>query len=163
MTLATPESFSPVVRSEYLDRLVALPPESVDTPVSWISLHVEIQEQFDLLEADIRKRLPAVRVSSGRTAGEQFHLFSYRTFSIPGSALDPVVVGMTFTSAGEGVMVDADASGEQSGDCIASVLSKTAAESKDELLAIARDLARNLRQSAQAIAAALTDPSRTEI
>ena len=75
-------------------------------------------------------------------------------------ALDPVVAGMTFTSADEGVTVEADVSGEETGDIIFSLPSKTVAGSSEELLAAARESARNLCQSARAIAAALTDPSR---
>ncbi len=64
-------------------------------------------------------------------------LFSYRTFSIPHSVVDPVVAGLTFTPSAQGVTVDADVSGEQTGDCIASVPAKTVANAREELLAAA--------------------------
>ena len=101
-----------------------------------------------------------VRVDAGRTEGNRFFLFSYRTFSMPHSTLDPVVAGITFIPARQAVTVEADVSGERTGDWISSVPSKTVANSREELVAVARDSARKLCQSADAIAAALTDPSR---
>jgi len=160
MTLATVASFQPVARNEYLERLGALPSEPVLAPELWAEVHDEIQAQLGPLETEIRRRVPGIRVSTGRTSGEQFFLFSYRTFSKPGVDLDPVVVGMTFTSVDQGVNVEADASGEQTGGCISSVASKTVPPSREELLAAARESAGNLCQSAEAIATALTDPSR---
>jgi hypothetical protein len=96
----------------------------------------------------------------GRTHGEHFYLFSYRTFSMPDSDIDPVVVGMTFTPADEGVTVEADVSGERCGDLISSVYRKTVGNSTHELQAAARTFARKLRDSADAIRAALNDPCR---
>ena len=101
-----------------------------------------------------------LRVDAGRTKGDKFFLFSYRTFSIPDSALDPVVVGMTFTARRHGVTVEADVSGEQTGDIILSLPSKTVADSDEELLAQACESARKLCESAEAVAAALANPSR---
>jgi hypothetical protein len=46
------------------------------------------------------------------------------------------------------------------GDCISSVSSKTVANSGEELLAAARELAKELCQSAETVAAALVDQSR---
>ena len=160
MTLATVASFQPVARKEHLDRLAALPPRLAFTPELWTKVHDEVQEQLVLLETEVRRKVPGIQVTTGRTTGAQFLLFSYRTFSMRDSALDPVVVGMTFTPAHEGVTVEADISGEQTGDWISSVPSKTVAHSREELLAAARESARRLCQSAEAIAAALKDPSR---
>ncbi|HEX3657910.1 MAG TPA: hypothetical protein VHV55_19130 [Pirellulales bacterium] len=112
------------------------------------------------LEADVRQKMPGIRVRAGHTSGRHFYLFSYRTFSMPDTALDPVVVGITFTSVEQSVTVEADVSGEQIGDCISSAVSKTVPSSKEALLAAARELAQNLCQSADAIVAALADPSR---
>jgi hypothetical protein len=156
----TVASFPPVACYEYLDRLCTLPPRPAFTPELWSRLHDEVQEQLVSLETDVRQRVPGIRVTTGRTSGEHFFLFSYRTFFMPDMALDPVVVGMTFTSVDQGVAVEADVSGEETGDCIASVPSTTVANSSEELFAAARESARNLCQSARAIAAALTDPSR---
>jgi hypothetical protein len=160
MTMATVFSFPPVARKENLDRLAALPPKPAFTPELWTKVHDEVQEQLVLLEIEVRRKVAGIRVDQGRTKGDKFFLFSYRTFSMPDSALDPVVVGMTFTPAHQRVTVEADVSGEQSGDRISSVPSKTVTQSKEELLAAARELARKLCQSAEAVAAALTDPSR---
>jgi hypothetical protein len=160
MTVATVASFPAVARKEYLDRLAALPPRPAVTPELWTKVHDEVQEQLVLLEIEVRRKVAGIRVDPGRTKGDKFFLFSYRTFSIPDIAIDPVVVGMTFTPAHQGVTVEADVSGEQSGDCISFVPSKTVANSREELLAAARESARKLCQSAEAIAAALTDPAR---
>ena len=160
MTLATVVSFQPVARKEYLDRLAALPPRLAFTPELWTKVHDEVQEQLVLLETEVRRKVAGIRVDAGRTKGDKFFLFSYRTFSIPDSALDPVVVGITFTPADQGVIVEADVSGEQTGDWVSSVPGKTLANSTEELLAAARESARTLCQSAEAITAALTDPSR---
>ncbi len=160
MTLAAVASFQPVYRKEYLDRLAALPPKPAFTPEFWTTVHDAVQEQLGRLETAVRRRLAGIRVDSGRTRGNKFFLFSYRTFSLPDSGLDPVVVGMTFTPAHQGVRVEADISGEQSGDCLVSVPCKTVAQSRDELLATARESAQQLCQSAEAVANALKDPSR---
>jgi len=160
MTLAAAASFQPVARKEHLDRLAALPPRPAFTPELWAKVHGEVQEQLGLLETEVRRKVAGVRVDAGRTNGDMFFLFSYRTFSMPDSALDPVVVGITFTPAHEGVTVEADVSGEQTGDWIAAVPGKPVAHSREEVLAMACESARKLCQSAEAIAAALQDPAR---
>jgi len=142
------------------DRLANLSPESDVNTDLWTEVHEQVQRQLAGLESEVRRRVAGVRVDKGRTKGERFCLFSYRTFSIPDSGLDPVVSGMTFTPAEQGVTVEGDASGEQTGDHISSVPSKTVANSREELLATARESARALCQSAAAIAAALRDASR---
>ena len=159
MTLAT-ASYRPVARKDYLDRLAALSPRPDVTGELWTEVHDEVQEQLVLLETELRRKVAGVRVDVGRTKGDKFFLFSYRTFSMPDSALDPVVVGMTFTPAHQGVTVEADVSGEQTGDWISAVPGKTVANTRGELLTAACESARKLCQSAEAIAAALTDPSR---
>ncbi len=79
---------------------------------------------------------------------------------MPGSPVDPVVVGMTFTPDGQSVAVEADVSGEQGGDWISAASTKTVAKSRGDLLAAARESAQALCQSAEVIAAALNDPAR---
>ena len=70
------------------------------------------------------------------------------------------MVGMTFTQADEGVDVEANVSGEQTGDLISSTPNRMTTDSRNELLAAARKSAWELRKSAKAIAAALKNPSR---
>jgi hypothetical protein len=127
----------------------------------WTEVHDEVQGQLALLETEVRRQVAGVKVDTGRTKGDRFFLFSYRTFSLPDRTLDPVVAGVTFTPARQGVTVEADISGEQTGYGIFSVPSKTVAQAREELLAAARDAAQKLRQSAEAIAAAFKDPART--
>jgi hypothetical protein len=150
----------PLVRTEYLDHLGTLSPNSDGVPDPWTDVHEQIQLQLAVLEKEVRGKAPGVRVDSGRTRGDSFFLFSYRTFSMPHNAVDPVVVGMTFTPVEQGVGVEGDVSGEQTGDVILSVPSETVAASREHLVAAARTMAEGLCRSAEAIVAALEDPSR---
>ena len=159
MNFATVSSFPPVARNADLKRL-AMPPKPALAPELWSEVHDEVQKQLALLETDVRRNVAEIRVDTGRTRGGKVLLYSYRTFSVPQSSLDPVVVGMTFTPSHQGVAVEADVSGEQTGDIISSVPSKTVADSPEVLLAAARELAQTLCQSAGAIVSALNDPSR---
>jgi hypothetical protein len=160
MASATAATHPPVAKLEHLDRLAVLPEERTPAAVRWDDVHNEVQAELALLEAKVRRKIPDIRVDAGRTHGKQFLLFSYRTFSMPDSEVDPVVAGITFTSAEQDVMVDADFSGEQTGDSISTLPSKTVANSSDEVLEAARDSARMLCESADALAAAIIDPSR---
>lgn len=160
MTPATVAFFPPVARKDHLERLEALPDEAASMRGLWDDLHSEIQEQLAILETEVRQKVTGIRVAAGRTQGEQFFLFSYRTFSIPGSMLDPVVAGVTFVPADQGVAVDADVSGEHNGDGIFLVPSKTVGDSREGLLEAARESARELCRSAEAIAKALADQAR---
>jgi hypothetical protein len=148
-----------VARKEYLDRLAALPPGPALTPEVWREVHDEVQRQLVILETEVRRKLRGIRGAAGRTQGDRFFLFSY-TFSLPDSVLDPVVVGITFTPADQGVTVEADVSGEGNGDMIFFVPSKMVADSREGLLEAARESARELCRSAEVIAKALLDPTR---
>lgn len=160
MTVAPTDCyFPPVPRLKHLDRLTAFSARP-DARELWTEVHDDIQGQLAALENDVRRTVRGVRVNAGYTSGEHFLLFSYRTFAMPDSDIDPVVVGITFTQIHEGINVEADVSGEQTGDCIASLPSTIAAHSKEELLATARESVRGLSHSADLIAAALKNPSR---
>jgi hypothetical protein len=150
----------PSIRTDDVDHAAAMPLASAVSPDLWTEVHGRVQGELALLESEVRQRVAGVHVDAGRTKGGGFYLFSYRTFSIPDSGLDPVVVGMTFTPVQQEVTIEADVSGEQSGDWISSVPSKTVSKSREELLAAARESARKLCQSAETIAAALKDSSR---
>jgi hypothetical protein len=150
----------PVAGTNHAGRQVALPPASDLGSDLWTEVHGEVQKQLAGLESEVRRRLPQVHVQKARTQGERFYLFSYRTFSIPDSGLDAVVAGITFTPADQGVTLDADVSGEQTGDCLYSLPRHTVPHSSEELHAAAGGAAQKLCPSAEAIAAALQDPSR---
>ena len=139
MSLASVGCYQPVARKENLDRLVVFLPSSELGRELWTEIHDEVQEQLAPLERDVRQRLVGVRVDAGRTNGDMFFLFSYLTFSVPESGLDPVVVGMTFRPAGPGVVVDADASGEQTGDLISDRPSTSVENSREALLSAVRE------------------------
>lgn len=160
MTPATIAPFEPMDRREYLKVLEASAPWPALTPELWNQIHDEVQEQLQLLETEVHRKTPEIRVNADRTKGDSFFLFSYRTFSVPDSDLDPVVAGITFTPAPHGVTVEADVSGEQTGDCLLSLSSKTFANSLEELLAVAHKAAARTCQAADAIVAALKDSSR---
>lgn len=150
----------PVAPTDQWDRLAGSSLGSEPRADLWTDIHDQVQGQLTRLESEVRARVPGVRVDKGRTKGDRFYLFSYLTFSIPGSGLDPVVSGMTFTPADQAVTIEADVSGEQTGDPIFSAPTKSVANSSQELLAAAADSARKLCQSADVIAAALKDESR---
>ncbi len=145
---------------EDLARLAALPPSQAGTPDLWTEVHDAVQAQLASLAAEVRRQGDGICVVAGRTKGDGFYLFTYLTFAVRGSDLDPVVAGITFKPDGQGVTVEADVSGEQTGDVLLTVPENTVAYSRDELLAAARESARMLCQSAEAITAALKDPSR---
>jgi hypothetical protein len=152
----------PVVRADGLDRSAAdcSEPELDDAADFWTEVHERVQQQLSRLEGEVRRRLTSVRVDKGRTRGARFYLFSYRTFSIPDSGLDPVVAGMTFTPTHEGVTVETDVSGEHLGDRISAVPSKMLANRRAQILAAADELGGKLSQSADAVSGALKDLSR---
>jgi hypothetical protein len=157
---SAPFSFDPVARNDYLDRL-ALPPEPLLAPAFWDEVHEEVQGPLTQLETALRQKLPGVRGSVGHTRGEHFLLFSYRTFAMPALDTDPLVAGITFTLGDQGVRVEGDVSGEQTGDYIASVPGETVGASRDDILAAGRNVAERLVKSVDEIAAALNDASRT--
>jgi hypothetical protein len=127
----------------------------VDENDFWTAVHEQVQRQLSVLENEVRQRAADVRVDQGRTNGKQFYLFSYRTFSLPKAGLDPLVSGVTFTPAQDGVTIAADISGEQTGHLIFSVPSKTVANQREAILAAAEESARKLCHLADAIAAAI--------
>lgn len=158
--MATAATYLPVARMENLDRLVVLREPRASAAQVWDDVHRKVQAELALLEENVRRKVPGIRVEAGRTQGAQFFLFSYRTFSMPDSEFDPVVAGITFTPADQGVVVHADVSGEQSGDYISSVPSKTVGDSAEDVIEAAGESARMLYESADVLAAAIVDSSR---
>ena len=78
------------------------------------------------LDELVRLNVAHLHVESGRTQGRNFYLFTYLTFSRTDAAeIDPVVVGLTFARADneeeERVVIDADISGEHTGDRIEAI------------------------------------------
>ncbi|MBW3598251.1 MAG: hypothetical protein KY475_13390 [Planctomycetes bacterium] len=159
MSVFSVASFAPVGSNDYLDRLGVLPPQPDFPPKVWTAVHHAVQEELAALEVAVRRKTPQLSVRRGHTTGESFFLFSYVSFSTSDPARDPVVAGVTFTPTERGVTLEADVSGEQSGDYVASSRIETVAGDNDELLATARELTRYLCQSAEAIAAAINEPS----
>jgi hypothetical protein len=152
-------SFPPVARCNDLQRLEAFSPTR-DHEEFWTQMHEVVQEQFSVLETEVRQLVPGVQVAAGCTRGEHFMLFTFRKFWMPNSEVDPVVAGMTFTSRDEGVHIEADVSGEQTGDYISSASIRIVRTLGDELLVEANQMAKRLQESAEAIAVAISDPTR---
>lgn len=150
----------PVAGTNALSNVATVTPRVDGTPDIWTELHELIQRTLANLESEIRHRVDGVRVARGRTKGNHFYLFSYLTFSIPNAELDPVVCGIAFKPADQGVTIEADISGEQTGDCISAVPSKTVANAREELLKAADELAHQLCKSTDAIETALNNASR---
>ncbi len=159
MATLTERYYPAVPQWKHLERLAVFSP-GLDAREPWIELHEGVQEQLAALESDVRQSMSDVRVTSGSTRGKMFLLFSYRTFSLPDSDIDPVVAGVTLTQTDQGVNVEGDVTGEQTGDMIFSPPKRMTPNSHDELLATARESARQLSQSARAIVTALNNPSR---
>jgi hypothetical protein len=126
----------------------------------WTVIHEEAQRTLASLDRDVRNQLPDVEIKPGRTRGTSFLLCTYRTYSLPGSTVDPVVLGITFQPAPGGVAVAADLSGEATGDVIFSPPARIVPQSREALVAAVQTSAQEFRPSAAAIAAALTNPTR---
>jgi len=100
-------------------------------------------------------------VANGRTTGQAYLLFSYRTFRVPEARqLDAVVAGITFSRKGGQVVVQGDISGEERGDLIETVREEACGTSPEQLIESARIVAELLRDAGSKIAGALADPSR---
>jgi hypothetical protein len=129
-------------------------------PDLWSEVHDEAQKAMDRLEVELRRKLADLHVVMGSTRGESFYLFSYRSFSSSDADIDPVVAGVTFTPTSSGVLVEADVSGEQTGDILFSTPPRMVSASKNEILAATREAAGALCESADRVVAALADRSR---
>lgn len=132
----------------------------------WTGIHDEVQRVLESLDDVVRSRVRALRVAPGRTQGSSFYLFTYRTFSHnDGADIDPVVAGITFSVAdsehGNKLVVNADISGESSGDIIKVLAPRVVPATREELLLAAREPAMELADNGAPIADALLDPSRT--
>jgi hypothetical protein len=153
------QSFS----GKQVERLTAVAQQSQIDPnsVLWAILHEEAQGQLSHLEEGIRRKIAKLQVVAGRTSGDYFYLYSYQTFSLSDDdKLDPVVAGITFSPDRTNVKIEAEISGEQTGDIILSLPTTTVANSKEDLIEAARGLTRRLSQSADLVAAALLNASR---
>ncbi len=132
----------------------------------WVEVDEEVQRVLSGLNELVRSRVANLHVESGRTQGRSFYLFTYLAFSrTDASEIDPVVVGLTFARADddeqERVVIDADISGEQTGDGIEVLAQRTVPAGRDDLLRAASELALKLSCYDQRIAEALLDSSRS--
>lgn len=156
---STNHDLSPASGSKGPDLMAILPSGGMDQN-SVTAMHGYVQECLRELENHVRGIIPEVQVVAGHTAGEHFLLFAYRTFSVPDSDVDPVVAGMTITKTGDRMQIEADVSGEQTGDWIATPQGGIVVCTWQEMQEAARELASGLNKSGDAVAAALTNPAR---
>ena len=127
-------------------------------------LHDCVQVKLASLDDFIRQRVPDVVIGIARTTGKQFLLFTYRTYSSPShDAIDPVVVGLTFTRTDAGVSIEADASGEETGDLIVPLPCQHSSPRRADLIDSATGLAAQLVTAKERIAAAVLYSSRRRI
>jgi hypothetical protein len=143
----------PIVRSDSLDHTPLVVPPIEDAAQLWSDVHERVQRHLAVLEAEVRRRVADVQVDKGRTHGKQFYLFSYKTFSVPGSGRDPLVSGISFTPSLEGVTIEADVSGEENGDLVFAEPGRTVSSRREDVLAAVDEAGRKLCQSVEAITA----------
>lgn len=162
MSAGLDDCYSPIARPERLEHLLLLaaPEEHIPTQV-WDTVHAEVQRILGDLDDEVRCRVPEATVASGRTTGQAFLLFSYRTFRLPEAhELDAVVAGMTFSFKGGQIVVRGDISGEEQGDLIDTVHEEACGTSREQLIEATRNVADRLRTGGSKIADALADQSR---
>jgi hypothetical protein len=155
---------APQFNTEHLERLAVERSPEIGNQV-WTEVHEEVQRILGRLDELVRTRVTHLHTMSGRTQGRGFDLFTYLKFSrTDASELDPVVVGLTFSHAdGEErrwVVIDADVSGEQTGDGIEVPAQRRVPASREDLLRAASEMALRLSCGEQRIAEALLDSSR---
>jgi hypothetical protein len=89
----------------------------------WAHLRESVQNDLAVLDTGVLAALPNTRVRPGSNRGGGAHLFTYRVYEpAPGSAIDPVVVGVLIRPVSENspdrFMVSGDIAGESSGDIL---------------------------------------------
>jgi len=156
----TNDPVQPVAHGEYAGHVEVRAGAAELSQEFWTSIDNAIQQELAALDVPIRRTVASVRAVAGRTSGKVFYLCSYRTFSKPGSDVDPVVVSITFAPAQGGVSLEAGVTGESGGDLIRSFPALTLPVSKEEVVWAARAAARELGDLADSVAAALQDDSR---
>jgi hypothetical protein len=164
MTTGSTQYQQPVKRDENREGLDTVEYADGTRSEIWHEVQAVVQQVFAELDDAVRARVPDLEVDAGKTHGRHFCLFAYRTFSRTGRPIDPVVAGLTFVESreenGNHVAIDADISGEETGDCLVSLPRRTIPLVPEQLVRAARDTAIQLARNADRIANALLDPSR---
>jgi hypothetical protein len=162
MSTADHVDYQPVPQEADLDALAVFQPNSELGPRFWTELDKRVQQVLSELDDSVRSNVPPLRIQPGSTQGRHFY-FCYRTYSRTDiEKLDPVVVGLTFVRQDDNdeISIEADISGEETGDGIATLPRRKVARLRDEIVRTALDLATLLSRHAQQVSAALRDPSR---
>lgn len=123
------------------------------------ALHNDVQSVLTRLDALVREDFPGLQVVDGKTSGQAFELFSYRTYSINGDESDPFVAGVTVRTVNDCFQVTGDISSESNGDVYYEATYLLATGSSD-VLAAAKRVAEELVAASGHIRDALLHPSR---
>lgn len=166
MTRTSTQWRLPVTRGEEPARLETVERVEGMAIELWHDVQGVVQQALAELDDAVRQRVPDLEVDAGTTQGRHFALFAYRTFSRADKAIDPVVAGLTFVHSREDdedrVVIEADLSGEETGDSLLSVPRRTIPLISEQLVRAAHEMAAQLARSSQRIADALLDPSREQ-
>jgi hypothetical protein len=128
-----------------------------DAPVDWDAVHAAIQNILARMDSGLEESGLPIRSHAGRTAGNAFALFSYRSFDLQeGDDQDPVVVGITFVPGPDGVRVSGDMSHEETGQILYELDSQQVVASPAAVLAAAQDAATRLAAQAEVVGAAMS-------
>jgi hypothetical protein len=130
------------------------------TKVDWNLVHAEVQSIWDRLASRVMSRCPAVTVSTGRTSGRAFFLYTYQRFAWPKEAEgEAVCVGINFTPSptGDAIHLCADIGGEETGMTDMALPERDVPNDPASVLAAARELAQELSRKDEIIAQALSE------
>jgi hypothetical protein len=142
----------PIFRTDGLERVDLL---------DWDELHDTAQSILQELDRLIVEICPETCVAPGRNAIRGGDLFSYRTYRLAGSEIDPVVVGIVCASSQTGIVVRGDITGETHGDVLFEVPEREAV-GRLSILEAVRDITEALSKQFGAVAAAIQDVRRND-
>ena len=129
---------------------------------TWAEVHAGVQQILGSLDKGIQKQVADVRVLEGKSQAPGYSLFTYRTFSRSAVEIDPIVVAILFSKVNENeIALDADISGESTGDQIETLARRVVSANRTELLMAAQELASKLACAGAKISEALLDGDRT--
>lgn len=148
-------------RLALVDREDPAPSGRRDSPgwVDWNDVHLRIQRVLDGMAARVTEAAAGITSRPGMVRARAIDLFSYRVFyPIGKSAVDPVVVGVTFGVMGDTLRIRGDIAGEESGEIFfdqdgeRQLRSPTADEVATEGVRLAEHLAKQVPVVVEALA-----------
>jgi hypothetical protein len=130
------------------------------TPGEWDRVHAQVQSAFDGLAQGVRSRCPSVTVRpGGRTSGRVWFLYSHRDFNLTqdDSEAEDVVAGVTFSPEGDGVRIQADIGGGETGQTDYEASERVVPANLTAVLTAARELAEELSRQDEVVAKAMSE------